>query len=211
MATSRQTMAVATVAVVIDGETIALSGGGKVRLLQIDAPELGSGECFSRASYRALQEQVPVGSLIRPRWIQASTASTPTAGSFATCTLGRRTSTSALVRVGAAAPYFCRERGQGDLRDVAGARERGRRARDAVRLALRQRPEIGGGRRASLHAKCAVADGERLLVSSANLTEYAFTKNIELGLLVEGGDVPGRVQRHLEALITGGVLRPVRR
>src|SRR5581483_4713163 len=38
-----------------------------------------------------------------------------------------------------------------------------------------QRPEVGGGKRASLHAKCAVADGERLLVSSANLTEYAFT------------------------------------
>jgi phosphatidylserine/phosphatidylglycerophosphate/cardiolipin synthase-like enzyme len=47
-------------------------------------------------------------------------------------------------------------------------------------------PETGAGRRASLHAKCAVADGERFLVSSANLTEYAFTKNMELGLLVEG-------------------------
>jgi phosphatidylserine/phosphatidylglycerophosphate/cardiolipin synthase-like enzyme len=76
---------------------------------------------------------------------------------------------------------------------------------------LDQRPDVGAGKRASLHAKCAVADGERLLVSSANLTEYAFTKNIELGLLVEGGEVPGRVQAHLEALITGGVLRPVGR
>jgi phosphatidylserine/phosphatidylglycerophosphate/cardiolipin synthase-like enzyme len=69
------------------------------------------------------------------------------------------------------------------------------------------RPETGNGKRASLHAKCAVADGERLLVSSANLTEYAFTKNMELGLLVEGGDVPSRVQAHLEALISSGVLR----
>ena len=69
------------------------------------------------------------------------------------------------------------------------------------------RPETGKGKRASLHAKCAVADGERLLVSSANLTEYAFTKNMELGLLVEGGDVPSRVQAHLEALISSGVLR----
>jgi phosphatidylserine/phosphatidylglycerophosphate/cardiolipin synthase-like enzyme len=72
-----------------------------------------------------------------------------------------------------------------------------------------QRPDVGGGKRASLHAKCAVADGVRLLVSSANLTEYAFTKNIELGLLVEGGDVPARVQSHLEALIAGNVLRPL--
>jgi phosphatidylserine/phosphatidylglycerophosphate/cardiolipin synthase-like enzyme len=70
------------------------------------------------------------------------------------------------------------------------------------------RPDVGAGRRASLHAKCAVADGERLLVSSANLTEYAFTKNMELGLLVEGGEVPARVQAHLEALLADGVLRP---
>lgn len=68
------------------------------------------------------------------------------------------------------------------------------------------RPETGNGKRASLHAKCAVADGRRLLISSANLTEYAFTKNIELGLLVEGGDVPGRVQSHLEALMAQRVL-----
>ena len=74
---------------------------------------------------------------------------------------------------------------------------------------LELRPDVGAGRRASLHAKCAVGDEERLLVSSANLTEYAFTKNIELGLLVEGGEVPGRVQAHLEALITSGILRPV--
>jgi phosphatidylserine/phosphatidylglycerophosphate/cardiolipin synthase-like enzyme len=71
------------------------------------------------------------------------------------------------------------------------------------------RPETGSGKRASLHAKCAVADGERLLVSSANLTEYAFTKNMELGLLVEGGDIPSRVNRHFDALITDGVLRPI--
>ncbi|HWQ22574.1 MAG TPA: DISARM system phospholipase D-like protein DrmC [Gaiellaceae bacterium] len=76
---------------------------------------------------------------------------------------------------------------------------------------LDQRPDVGAGKRASLHAKCAVADGERLLVSSANLTEYAFTKNMELGLLVEDGEVPRRVQAHLEALIAGRVLRPLRR
>lgn len=71
------------------------------------------------------------------------------------------------------------------------------------------RPDVGNGRLASLHAKCAVADGERLLISSANFTEYAFTKNIELGLLVEGGDVPRRVQMHLESLISDRLLRPI--
>lgn len=69
------------------------------------------------------------------------------------------------------------------------------------------RPETGSGKRASLHAKCAVADGQRLLISSANLTEYALTKNIELGLLVEGGDVPLRVERHIDMLIRQAILR----
>jgi phosphatidylserine/phosphatidylglycerophosphate/cardiolipin synthase-like enzyme len=48
-------------------------------------------------------------------------------------------------------------------------------------------------------------------MSSANLTEYAFTKNMELGLLVEGGDVPARVQAHLEALITSHELEDIDR
>jgi phosphatidylserine/phosphatidylglycerophosphate/cardiolipin synthase-like enzyme len=68
------------------------------------------------------------------------------------------------------------------------------------------RPKTPKGTRASLHAKCAVADGERLLVSSANLTEFALTLNMELGLLVEGDDVPQRVQNHLESLMETGVL-----
>lgn len=71
------------------------------------------------------------------------------------------------------------------------------------------RPKTAKGTRASLHAKCAVADGQRLLVSSANLTEFALTLNIELGLLVEGDDAPPRVQAHLESLIESGVLTPV--
>lgn len=72
------------------------------------------------------------------------------------------------------------------------------------------RPETKHGKRASLHAKCAVADNERLLVSSANLTEYAFTKNMELGLLVEGGNTPHQVQEHLESLITDKTLKAIR-
>nr|MBA3380320.1 hypothetical protein [Actinomycetota bacterium] len=38
------------VASVYDGDTLSLSDGRRVRLLQIDTPELGSGECYSRAS-----------------------------------------------------------------------------------------------------------------------------------------------------------------
>ncbi|MFN9292450.1 MAG: phospholipase D-like domain-containing protein, partial [Planctomyces sp.] len=38
-----------------------------------------------------------------------------------------------------------------------------------------------------LHVKCAVADGEWLFLSSANLTQQAFTINMELGMLIRGG------------------------
>lgn len=43
---------------------------------------------------------------------------------------------------------------------------------------LESRPKDGAGRHGSLHAKCAVADGARLLVSSANLTEFALNMNM---------------------------------
>jgi phosphatidylserine/phosphatidylglycerophosphate/cardiolipin synthase-like enzyme len=51
-----------------------------------------------------------------------------------------------------------------------------------------------------------VADGRHLFVSSANLTEYAFTVNMELGLLITGGAVPGQVESHFDKLIAMGVL-----
>src|SRR5262249_25383856 len=49
-----------------------------------------------------------------------------------------------------------------------------------------------------LHVKCAAADGEWLFLSSANLTQQAFTVNMELGLLVRGGTMPGQVERQFE-------------
>ena len=51
-----------------------------------------------------------------------------------------------------------------------------------------------------------MADRRALLVSSANLTAYALTLNMELGLLVRGGDLPGRVAGHFDRLIEAGVL-----
>jgi phosphatidylserine/phosphatidylglycerophosphate/cardiolipin synthase-like enzyme len=54
--------------------------------------------------------------------------------------------------------------------------------------------------------KCAVADGRSLFLSSANLTEYAFTINMELGLLVTGGPLPGQVEEQFDRLIGTGVL-----
>ena len=54
-----------------------------------------------------------------------------------------------------------------------------------------------------------MADEATVLVSSANLTEYALNLNMELGLLIRGGDLPGRVVGHLRRLVREGVLVPV--
>lgn len=71
-------------------------------------------------------------------------------------------------------------------------------------LAMRERDERG--RHGTLHAKFAVADSERLLVSSANLTEHAFELNIELGVLLTGGKAPEEATSHIDALIRLGIL-----
>jgi phosphatidylserine/phosphatidylglycerophosphate/cardiolipin synthase-like enzyme len=60
-----------------------------------------------------------------------------------------------------------------------------------------------------LHVKCAVADGEWLFLSSANLTQQAFTINMELGMLVRGGTMPKRVEQQFDWLIQSGQLKSV--
>lgn len=71
---------------------------------------------------------------------------------------------------------------------------------------LGKRPRDQQGRHGSLHAKCAVADSEGLFISSANLTEYAFSLNMEMGILVTGGNLPDRVQRHFVSMIEAGII-----
>jgi phosphatidylserine/phosphatidylglycerophosphate/cardiolipin synthase-like enzyme len=71
---------------------------------------------------------------------------------------------------------------------------------------LEKREKDDNGKIGILHVKCAVADGHRMFLSSANFTEYAFTINMELGLLVTGGKLPGQVERHFEQLVTTGTL-----
>ncbi len=64
----------------------------------------------------------------------------------------------------------------------------------------------GSGKPGLLHVKCAVADSRWLFLSSANLTEYAFSINMELGLLVTGGSLPVQVEDHFGKMIDSGVL-----
>jgi cardiolipin synthase A/B len=68
----------------------------------------------------------------------------------------------------------------------------------------RERPErfVGG----KVHAKVAVVDGARAFITSANLTGYALEKNMEAGVLINGGPVPKTLSDHLQALIDVGVI-----
>jgi cardiolipin synthase len=66
--------------------------------------------------------------------------------------------------------------------------------------------EFDGGR---VHAKVAVADKSACFITSANLTGYAMEKNMELGLLINGGVIPGLISDHLKALVDTKVLNEI--
>jgi phosphatidylserine/phosphatidylglycerophosphate/cardiolipin synthase-like enzyme len=73
-------------------------------------------------------------------------------------------------------------------------------------LARRERNQ--SGRPGKLHAKCAIVD-EVALVGSANLTDDAFNRNMELGLLVRDPAPVAAIVEHFEELIHRGVLLEV--
>ncbi len=58
-----------------------------------------------------------------------------------------------------------------------------------------------------LHAKAVVADDEAVFVTSANLTEAALDRNIEVGLLVRDRALAATVSSHFRGLIDRGLLR----
>jgi len=62
---------------------------------------------------------------------------------------------------------------------------------------------------ASVHAKCAVADGQIAFITSANLTEAAMERNMELGVLLRGGPTPQILEDHLESLAQTKHIRPI--
>ena len=122
----------AVVASVTDGDTVRLTDGRRVRLVQIDTPEVGTGECYSRAAKKALLRLVPersavgleadlrldqvdrYGRLLRYLWRGGANVNLE------------------LVRQGAAAPYFY----GGDRGKYAGALMAGARAAKAARRGL---------------------------------------------------------------------------
>ncbi len=62
------------------------------------------------------------------------------------------------------------------------------------------------GKLGILHVKCAVGDGSQLFLSSANLTKYAFNLNMELGVIITGGNEPQQIEALFGQLIREGLL-----
>ena len=60
-----------------------------------------------------------------------------------------------------------------------------------------------------LHAKAVVADDEAVFMTSANLTDAAFDRNIELGVLIRDRALAASVTSHFRGLIDREVLRPL--
>lgn len=57
-----------------------------------------------------------------------------------------------------------------------------------------------------VHAKVAVADERICFITSANLTGHAMEKNMEAGVIIEGGNIPATLKSHLQALINTNVV-----
>jgi micrococcal nuclease len=113
-----------------DGDTLDIHGGGRVRLVQIDAPELGQGECYAREARRDLEQLAMPGAVVElesdPRLDDADRYGRPLRYLHA----GDLNVNVELVRRGSAAPYF-RHGEEGihadELLDAVDEARRGRR------------------------------------------------------------------------------------
>ena len=117
------------IARVVDGDTVALANGARVRLVQIDTPEVYySPECYGKQASAVTKHLLPAGTLVR-LYREPKTDAVDQYGRLLRYVVrvsdGLNVNVQ-LVRVGAAAPYFY------DYR-------RGRYANLLVRLALRAR------------------------------------------------------------------------
>lgn len=72
-----------------------------------------------------------------------------------------------------------------------------------------RRPRDEQGHAGLVHVKAAVADSRIAFLSSANLTEAALERNMELGILLRGGHLPAAIDRLIDALLELGELQVI--
>ena len=80
---------------------------------------------------------------------------------------------------------------------------------DQVRLLhwpLENREQNQAGKPGKLHVKCAVID-DAALIGSANLTDDAFNRNMELGVVIRDRGIVENIRNHFRTLENNGVLR----
>ena len=98
---------------VSDGDTLALADNRKIRLLQIDAPEVPEHECYADAARLALEKLAPIGTQVTP-YLDPRLDIRDRHGRVLAYVLKDGVNVNLrLVEMGAAAPYFYRgERGR---------------------------------------------------------------------------------------------------
>jgi endonuclease YncB( thermonuclease family) len=132
-------VAVARVSAITDGDTIRVNGGTRIRLVQIDTPEVYSeDECYGHEASAVISRMLPVGTVVRLAPEPAGD-SVDRYGRLLRYVIRARDGLNVnvrLVAVGAAAPYFY-------------AGERGRYAKTLDRLARKARAA-----RTGLWGKC---------------------------------------------------------
>jgi micrococcal nuclease len=117
----------ATVAYVNDGDTLRTSSGHRVRLVQIDAPEL-HGDCFGKAALAALRRLAPKGARVTLLRDPSLDAADRYGRQLRYVFVSGTNVNVALVREGAASPYFFRTRRGRYARDLLDAVDEARAA-----------------------------------------------------------------------------------
>ena len=95
-----------TVASVTDGDTLRLANGQRVRLVQIDTPELGQAECYAHEARATLSRLLPAGTPVRLETDPRLDAVDRYGRRLAYVFKGRENVNVTLVARGAAAPWF---------------------------------------------------------------------------------------------------------
>jgi micrococcal nuclease len=95
-----------TVARVLDGDTIVLSDGRHVRLVQLDAPEIDEDECYADQAKRTLERLLQPGGEVRIETDPALDETDRYGRTLAYVEKNGANINLELVREGAAAPWF---------------------------------------------------------------------------------------------------------
>lgn len=98
--------AVLKVAKIYDGDTVTMADGMKIRLLQIDAPELAENECFAKESKTALVNLLAKKGTVTLKADPASASFDRYGRALRYIFVGKLNVNLEMIKIGAAAPYF---------------------------------------------------------------------------------------------------------